>query len=803
MRVGGRLPRTPQEEVLCALFAEVLGVERVGIDDNFFELGGHSLLATRLISRVRGSLDVELSIRNLFEAPSVAGLSGVLSVGGALLPARLVRGERPSEIPLSYAQRRLWFLNRLEGPSGTYVIPLAVRVKGRLEVAALEGALNDVVERHESLRTVFPETLGVPRQEILAGTSARIELEVSRLSEAELSEAVRQACGRGFDVSRELPLRAHLYVLGEAEQVLLVVLHHIAGDGWSLRPLLRDLAEFYRARVDGDVARLPVLPVQYADYTLWQRHVLGEETDTGSVLARQLSYWRERLADLPEQIELPAARARPAVSSHRGGSVGFVIEAALHGGLLRLGRECGASLFMVLQALVAGLLTRLGAGTDVALGSPVAGRSDAAVEELVGFFVNTLVLRTDTSGHPSVRGLVGRVRSGNLAAYSHQDVPFERLVEDLNPSRSLSRHPLFQVMLAHQPAEAGAFEFAGLEASVEAVATSSAKFDLAVSVSERRGRDGGGLGIAGVIEYSSDLFDRDQIEVLGARLVRLLEGAVADAERPLHLLPILSGSERVTILEEWNATAQAVSPATLPELFSAQAQRTPSAVAVVCEDRELSYAALEAHANQLAHHLRGLGVGPETVVGLCVERSVEMVIGLLGILKAGGAYLPLDPHYPAERLSFMLSDAAAAVLVTQSALLDRLPQGAAAAPIVVRLDADWPQIARAPQQPPPLALDPQNPAYVIYTSGSTGTPKGVVVSHRAWPIKASDARAQHFRFATNSEPPCLLLSTLIAFAVWAGTLPLVHGGSIVVLTDIRVVNSAILGLTGSSTTSTY
>jgi hypothetical protein len=467
---------------------------------------------------------------SLFEAPSVAGLSGVLSGGGAL-PARLMRGERPPEIPLSYAQRRLWFLNRLEGPSGTYVIPLAVRLKGRLEVAALEGALNDVVERHESLRTVFPDRLGVPRQEILAGASARVGLEMSRLSEAELSEAVRQACGRGFDVSRELPLRAHLYVLGEAEQVLLVVLHHIAGDGWSLRPLLRDLAEFYRARVGGDAARLPVLPVQYADYTLWQRQVLGEETDSGSVLARQLSYWRDRLEGLPEQIELPAARARPAVSSHRGGSIGFSIDAALHGGLIRVGRECGASLFMVLQALVAGLLTRLGAGTDVALGSPIAGRSDAAVEELVGFFVNTLVLRTDTSGHPSVRELIGRVRSGNLAAYSHQDVPFERLVEDLNPSRSLSRHPLFQVMLAHQPAEAGAFEFAGLEASVEAVSTSSAKFDLAVSVSERRGRNGGGLGIAGVIEYSSDLFDRDQIEVLGARLVRVLEGAVADADR--------------------------------------------------------------------------------------------------------------------------------------------------------------------------------------------------------------------------------------------------------------------------------
>ena len=459
-----RAARSPQEEILCALFAEVLGVEVVGIDDNFFELGGHSLLATRLISRVRASLDVELSIRSLFEAPSVAGLARELNTASAArAPLRAVVA-RPSEVPLSYAQRRLWFLDRLEGAAagGTYTIPFAVRLTGELDRAALEGALNDVVGRHESLRTLFPERVGVPRQEILEPSAVRLELAVETASEAALPSALSAASRRGFDLASEPPLRARLYVLedgaagdraagaGPAEHVLLLLLHHIAGDGWSLSPLWRDLAGFYAARLQGGTAQLPALPVQYADYTLWQRDVLGDEADASSALARQLAYWSERLQGLPDQIDLPSDRSRPAVASHRGDTVAVAVPPALHGSLLKLARDSGASLFMVLQAGLAALLSRLGGGSDIAIGSPIAGRTDVALDDLVGFFVNTLVLRTDVSGNPSFRELLKRVRSDDLAAYGHQDVPFERLVEVLNPSRSLSRHPLFQVMLAFQ-----------------------------------------------------------------------------------------------------------------------------------------------------------------------------------------------------------------------------------------------------------------------------------------------------------------------------------------------------------------
>jgi non-ribosomal peptide synthetase component F len=379
---------------------------------------------------------------------------------------------------------------------------------------------------------------------------------------------------------------------------------------------------------------------------------------------------------------------------------------------------------MVLQAGVAALLSRLGAGQDIALGSPIAGRSEAALEELVGLFVNTLVLRTDVSGNPGFSELLGRVRAGNLLAYSHQELPFERLVEVLNPPRSLSRHPLFQVMLAFQSQAMPALELEGVAVRAEPVETASAKFDLSVSLSEHRSAGGAALGIEGVVEYSSDLFERGSVEVLGQRLLRLLCAAVADPGRAIGGLEILSGAERAQLLEGWNDTARAVSGPSLPALFAAQALRTPQAVALVCGERRLSYAALASHAHRLAHHLRGLGVGPETVVGLCVERSPEMLIGLLGILSAGGAYLPLDPHYPPERLAFMLADAGAPVLVGEARLLDRLPSGGAA---LVRLDADWPQIAREPEQAPAPDLEPQHPAYVIYTSGSTGTPKGVVV----------------------------------------------------------------------------
>ena len=422
-----RAPRNPQEALLCGLFAEVLGLPRVGVEDNFFELGGHSLLATRLISRIRAALDVEVAIRVLFEAPSVAALSLRLLSAARSAQARLVAGPRPAEIPLSYAQRRLWFLERLEdsgggpssgsAPSGgsaqsAYVIPLAVRLAGRLDRAALDGALCDLMARHESLRTVFPEHLGVPRQSILEPHGARpgfgpgfgLGLAVVAVDEAGLAAAVSAALGRGFDLSCELPLRAHLFELSAERHVLLLLLHHIAGDGWSLGPLSRDLGELYRARCLGVAAGLAPLPVQYADYTLWQQAVLGQEDDASSVMARQLSYWKTALQDLPEQIELPADRPRPAVASHRGGRVALTIDGGLHRGLAALSRDTGASLFMVLQAGLAGLLSRLGAGSDIAIGSPVAGRGDAALDDLIGFFVNTLVLRTDTSGNPGFRG---------------------------------------------------------------------------------------------------------------------------------------------------------------------------------------------------------------------------------------------------------------------------------------------------------------------------------------------------------------------------------------------------------------
>ena len=712
-----RLPRTPQEELLCALFAEVLGLDRVGIDDDFFALGGHSLLATRLIGRIRATLDVELAIRTLFEAPTVAGLVPHLAAAQPARPGLQARA-RPAELPLSFAQRRLWFLERLQGAGATYTIPLAVRLSGALDRAALEAALGDLVDRHESLRTIFPDTLGVPRQVILC--AAPPSLAVAAVSEAGLAPALAAALGRGFDLSCEPPLRAHLYALGEREHVLLLLLHHIAGDGWSLAPLARDLGCFYAARRRGEPAGLSALPVQYADYTLWQHEVLGDESDAGSALARQLAYWRGRLAGLPDAIDLPLDHARPAVSSHRGGSVGLTIDARLHGGLLALARASGASLFMVLQAGLAALLTRLGGGSDIVIGSPVAGRGDGALDDLIGFFVNTLVLRTDTSGDPSFRELIGRVRADNLSAYGQQDLPFERLVEVLNPARSLSRHPLFQVMLALQNNAEVSLALPGLSARVEPVASGSAKFDLSLSLGEQRGGGGAPGGITGVLEYAADLFAPESAAALADRLLRLLEGMVGDPDRAIGSLDLLTPPERRRILCDWNDTARAVPSATLPELFAGQVARTPDAVAVVFGEERLSYRELDAGSSRLAHHLRGLGVGPEVVVGLCLERSPAMVVGLIGILKAGGAYLPLDPDYPGERLAFMLDDAGARVLLTQSALLERLPPDRAR---IVLVDADAAAIAAEPATAPAIALDPANPAYVIYTSGSTGTPK--------------------------------------------------------------------------------
>ncbi|MFD7877929.1 amino acid adenylation domain-containing protein, partial [Streptomyces sp. NPDC059766] len=705
---AGRAPRTPQEQILCELFAEVLGVPRVGVDDDFFDLGGHSLLATRLTARVRSVLGVELGLRALFLAPTVEGLAEALAGAGHTRPA-LTAHERPDAVPLSFAQRRLWFLHRMDAAAATYHIPLALQLTGTLDRAALDEALADVVARHESLRTVFPEADGVPCQRVLDPAEARPRAGLTEVSQAELFDRLAEFARRPFDLEAEAPLRAELFALAPDEHVLLLVMHHIAGDGWSTGPLARDLAEAYAARCEGRAPQRPALPVQYADYTLWQRDLLGDATDPQSRFAEQLDYWKRQLSGLPELIQLPADRPRPAVAGWRGDHVGLELSPELHTALVELARKSGASLFMVLQAALAALYTRLGAGTDIPIGSPIAGRTDEALDDLVGFFVNTLVLRTDTSGDPTFAELLGRVRETALSAYAHQDVPFEHLVEVLNPSRSLSHHPLFQTILAVQNAPMGRFSLPGLDVSTYAVATGTAKFDLGVSLVEQFAPDGSLAGIAGAVEYATDLFDRPTVEALTARWTRLLEAVTADPDRPIGRIELLDADERHRLLEQGNATAREVAAVPVPQAFAAQVAATPDAVALVCGDVELTYRQLDSWANRFAHALIARGVGPEQTVAVALPRSVESVVAVLGVLKAGAAYLPVDPAYPQARIRFMLDDARPALMVDDPALVT--------------------EVSAWPDTDPVVALDVRHPAYVIYTSGSTGRPKGVVVAH--------------------------------------------------------------------------
>ncbi|MEU9291564.1 amino acid adenylation domain-containing protein, partial [Streptomyces sp. NPDC048275] len=764
-------------------------------DDSFFDLGGHSLLATRLVSRIRTTLNTELSVKDLFDNPTIAGLARTLS---ATPTARtpLTPQPRPDRIPLSHAQRRLWFLHQYEPDSALYNIPVALRLKGALDRGALEAALIDVMERHEALRTVFvaDEAGAYQVVEPVERAAASTALAVEQVAEGRLEQVLRAVAERPFRLTAELPLRATLFQLSPDEHVLVLVVHHIAADGWSLAPLARDLATAYAARSHGATPGWTPLPVQYADYTLWQREVLGAEEDPESPISSQLDYWQRTLADLPAELDLPTDRPRPATPTHQGGSVTFDIPAELRERIETLARAHQASTFMVLQAALAVLLSRLGAGSDIPIGSPIAGRTDDAVEDLVGFFVNTLVLRTDLTGNPTFTELLTRVRETDLAAYAHQDIPFERLVEALNPERSPARHPLFQTALSwnddeEQRALSAIAGLPGLEVSAEGAALGAAKFDLLFSFGE--GETGATGGYTGRIDYSADLFEEDSARVLAERLVRVLDALVAQPGRRVEETVLQDEAELHRILVDWNDTdvtsrertgepTHERTPAALSDRFEAQAARTPDAVAVVCAGADLTYAELNARANRLARRLVGLGIGPESRAGVLMERSADLVVALLAVVKAGGVYVPLSEAYPDSRMRWILDGTGAEILLTDRALRPRADSVGQRIPLLV-VDAEEP----AGEDPTAehltdgdlgLEIQPDRLAYVMFTSGSTGEPKGVSATHAAVTALAEDTRwldGVVDRVPLHS-PHAWDGST---FELWA---PLLNGGRVVV-----------------------
>ncbi|TMR20503.1 amino acid adenylation domain-containing protein [Nonomuraea turkmeniaca] len=715
---------TPGEEILCGIFADVLGIDAVGPDDGFFELGGHSLLATRLIARIRAVLGAHLEMRDLFNAPTPAGLAAhLLSPGTATARVRpaLVAGERPERVPLSFAQQRLWFLERLEGRGTTYNAPIVLRLTGRLDRGALALAFRDVLDRHEALRTMFPFEDGQPYQHVRDVAEMDWEPRLEPLEPEKLDEAVAAAGAYAFDLQAEPPIRSWLFALSADEHVLVVVLHHITGDGWSMGPLARDLSEAYAARARGGTPAWEPLAVQYADYTLWQRELLGAADDPTGLMATQVAYWRDALAGAPEELSLPFDRPRRAVAGHRGHEVAFDVPAGLHERIIRLARAEGATPFMVLQAALAVTLSRLGAGTDIPIGSTVAGRTDEALDDLVGCFINTLVIRTDLTGDPRFADLLARVRDVTLGAVANQDVPFERLVEELAPTRSMSRNPLFQVLLSMPNADAR-LELPGLAVELVPMPRPGAKFDLDVIVSETFDEEACPAGLTGSVTASADLFDPGSVRRLTDRWLRVLRAVTESAEIRLSEVDLMDGGERARVLVEWNDTATQPPGATVAELFWAQAGRTPDAVAVVSGGTPVSYAELRTRADGVARHLLASGIGPESVVGLCLPSGPEMIAAILGVWRAGAAYLPIDAKQPVERTAYMLADSRVALLIASGDLVDGL--SAARVPIVSVDDLSAPVASGAGTAPHLAGL-----AYVIYTSGSTGRPKGVAVTH--------------------------------------------------------------------------
>ena len=765
------LPRTEVEAELARIWAEVLRLDQVGINDNFFDLGGHSLLATKLISRVREAFDVELPLRTLFEGPTVSLLARCIGDANTGLQVQPIqRVERDGEIPLSFAQQRLWFIDQFEGASAVYNMPASVRLDGVLDHRALTRTFNEIVRRHESLRTSFGSVEGQPVQIISDAMPAALPLlDLTELDQAaraaELQRLTHEEAQRSFDLSRTPLIRLSLVRLSETEHVVLVTMHHIVSDGWSIGVLVKEVAALYEAYTNGRESSLAELPVQYADYATWQRGRLQ-----GEQFEQELNYWRRQLGGELASLELPADRPRPAVQSYRGGHVEFALSSELTEELRELGRRENATLFMVLLAAFQALLQRYTGQEEIVVGTPVAGRERPETEGLIGFFVNTIVLRGDLSGDPTFVELLHRVRETTLEGYAHQEVPFEKLVEELQPQRSLSHSPLFQVLVSYLTNPVQELRLPQLSASLLETKTGTTKFDLSLELREASD------ALAATINYSADLFDRETIERMVQHFQALVTAITSAPQERLARLPLLASAERQRLLIEWNDTASAYPiHDSINQVFERQVVKTPGAIALSFANERLTYHELNQRANQLAHHLRGIGVGVETLVGICMERSVEMIVGLLGILKAGGAYLPLDPEYPQQRLQLMLEDAGVSPVLTQQSLSAIFADQQLR---VIHLDTAWSEIAKASEQNLANEAGGDNLAYVMYTSGSTGEPKGVSVMQR------SVLRLVKETNYVELGPPqrVLQLAPLTfdasTFEIWG---PLLNGGQLIVM----------------------
>ncbi|MFD6454920.1 amino acid adenylation domain-containing protein, partial [Nocardia sp. NPDC060220] len=743
-----RAPSTPIEEIVAEIFADLLGAERVGVDDDFFALGGNSLVATQVAARLSTALDTEVGVRTLFEAPTVGALAArVESHAGTGLRAELTARQRPDYPPLSLAQQRMWFLNRFDvADTGTYNIPVAVRLQGLLDLPALRGAVADVVARHETLRTVYPVYVapesgraamadGTAYQKVLAAAGSIPDVELIEADETDMAISLYEFARRGFDVTANAPVRLRVYELSEREHVLVMVVHHIAADGFSLRPLVRDLMTAYVARTANTEPGWPPLNIQYVDYALWQREILGDETDPTSLISEQLEHWRGALADLPDELRL-GHKSRPAQASYQAGTHRFEVPGELVEALNRVAHEHSTTLFMVVHSAFAVLLSRLSGTPDIAIGTPVAGRGQQALDDLVGMFVNTLVLRAQVDPGATFAELLGQVREHDLAAFAHADVPFERLVEVLNPARSQSRHPLFQVMLSFQNLGRTTLELPGLTVSELGIDQHMAKFDLQLALSEVPADDDSHMDAE--LVYATDLFDAGFAATFGARLLRVLTAVVVDPSAPVGDIELLDSAERTLVLDRWNDTEFAVDaalstpsddePATLHALFEAQVARTPDAVALTFEGTSLSYAEFAGRVRQLARWLKDAGVGPESYVALGMRRSIDLLVGMYAVSAAGGAYVPLDPDHPAERIEHILETAQPVCVLTSG---ESLPAAAGREVRIDQLDLSGHSTEPVTDADRHRPLRSGNTAYVIFTSGSTGRPKGVAVSHAA------------------------------------------------------------------------